>query len=74
MDIARAALARGKAAEARQALERHKRQFPTGQLVEERQALWVQALAAAGQGDEARNTAEQFKSDCEQGGGRALPH
>src|SRR6185369_14989622 len=56
-----AALARGAPAEAIAALEQHARRFPAGQLEEEREALWIQALAAAGEAASARERAERFR-------------
>jgi hypothetical protein len=56
-----AALARGAPAEAIAALERHARAFPRGQLEEEREALWIQALIAAGDVDQARSRADGFR-------------
>ena len=55
------ALARGAPAEAIAALERHAHTFPAGQLEEEREALWIQALVAAGDGAGARARAERFR-------------
>ena len=42
-------------------LEEHKRRFPRGQLEEEREALWVQALVARGNTDAARARAVEFR-------------
>jgi hypothetical protein len=55
------ALANGAPASAIAALEQHARRFPAGQLEEEREALWIQALAAAGAADEARARADRFR-------------
>jgi hypothetical protein len=55
------ALARGAPSAALASLEQHARRFPAGQLEEEREALWVQALAAAGRADQARSRAERFR-------------
>ena len=43
------------------ALSAHEAKFPQGQLVEERSALEVLALATAGRGDEARVKATAFR-------------
>lgn len=48
LDTARTALISQRATEALEALERHRRAFPTGTLAEQREALTVQALAASG--------------------------
>lgn len=61
LDVARVALARGDATEALTAVERHRREYPEGVLVEEREALAVKALVALGRRDEARARAEQFE-------------
>lgn len=61
IDQARTALGRSNAAGALEALQRHAAQFPHGQLVEERDALEVVALSAAGRGDEAKAKAEAFR-------------
>jgi outer membrane protein assembly factor BamD (BamD/ComL family) len=42
-------------------LERHARLHPTGQMEEEREALWVRALAAEGDGVDARARAAHFR-------------
>jgi len=60
VDTARGALARGRAAEAMVATERHAARFPNGALAEERDALAVQALALDGRIDEARLRAARF--------------
>jgi hypothetical protein len=44
-----------------QALDEHARRFPKGQLVEDREALRVQALCAAGQSEAARQAARAFE-------------
>lgn len=41
--------------------ERHRRLYPTGELLEEREVLVVEALAALGRRDEARQRAEAFR-------------
>ncbi|MHB8421006.1 MAG: tetratricopeptide repeat protein [Myxococcales bacterium] len=60
LEIARTALERGKPADGLAALDRHLREFPRGRLAEEREALRVQALAAAGDRDGALKAAESF--------------
>lgn len=61
VEMARAALSRGQAERALAALRRHARQFPSGELTEEREGLLVQALVGAQKYDQAREKAEQFK-------------
>jgi hypothetical protein len=61
LEIARTALARGDSASALDALGKHQAQFPKGQLSEEREALYVQALAMAGRMTEAKQRADRFK-------------
>jgi len=61
VEMARAALTRGQAERALAALRRHARQFPNGELTEEREGLLVQALVGAQRYDQAREKAEQFK-------------
>jgi hypothetical protein len=61
LDVARAALARGEAAEALAAVDRHSREYPDGVLVEEREALAIKALVALGRRDEARARAKRFE-------------
>ena len=53
LDVARSALARGEAAEALSAAERHRREYADGALVEEREAIAIKALVALGRKDEA---------------------
>jgi hypothetical protein len=53
LDVARAALARGEAAGALDAAERHRREYGDGALVEEREAIAIKALVALGRRDEA---------------------
>jgi len=62
LEIARAALARGRAPEALDALATHRARFADGQLSEERDALRVQALASAGRDAEARAAAAAFRA------------
>jgi hypothetical protein len=54
LDVARSALANGDPDRALAAVARHEKTYPNGTLVEEREALAVKALAAAGRGEEAR--------------------
>jgi len=61
VEMARAALSRGQAERALTTLRRHARQFPNGELTEEREGLLVQALVGAQKYDQAREKAEQFK-------------
>ncbi|MBK8170571.1 MAG: hypothetical protein IPK60_09530 [Sandaracinaceae bacterium] len=63
IDVARAALVHGHADGALQALERHRVQFPAGQLAEERDALRVQALARFGRVEQAHSAARQFHAN-----------
>jgi outer membrane protein assembly factor BamD (BamD/ComL family) len=60
LDEARSALLRGEAQQALDALERHRRTFPSPVLGEERDALQVQALVKAGRYAEARARGEAF--------------
>jgi hypothetical protein len=61
LETARAALARKDADAALAALGTHAAKFPQGQLVEERSALEVLALATAGRAEEARAKAAAFR-------------
>jgi outer membrane protein assembly factor BamD (BamD/ComL family) len=54
IDQARVALRRGLVDEAFLALERHEREFPDGQLVEEREVLFIEAELQKGRLDAAR--------------------
>jgi hypothetical protein len=60
VDLARAALAQGRHEPALSALATHRRRFPNGSLAEERDALVVEALAAAGRREEAAAAATEF--------------
>jgi hypothetical protein len=62
LDVAHSALANGNAASALDALSRHARGFPHGVYREEREALSVQALRAAGRTEEAARRAAAFKT------------
>jgi len=57
---ARAAHARGDQPEALRAVADHARRFPSGQLAEERESLWIKSLVAAGEPDAARARAAEF--------------
>ncbi len=61
LDVARSALARGEAAEALAATERHAHEYPDGALVEEREALAIKALVALGRMGEARTRAHSLE-------------
>lgn len=62
LDTARASLAKGDAAAALAATERHAREFPRGQMAEEREVLAIQSLAKLGRASEAETRAADFKS------------
>jgi hypothetical protein len=62
IDQARMALVRGSARDALVALDAHAREFPSGRMTEEREALGVHALAASGQTDQARARADAFRT------------
>jgi hypothetical protein len=64
LDGARAALTAGEPARALSMLSEHARRFPRPQLGEEREALTIQALAAAGRYDEARTRAVRFRASA----------
>jgi hypothetical protein len=61
IETARSAVSRGDGAAALEAVRTHGSEFPQGRLVEEREALAVQALMLSGRTDEARARAIQFK-------------
>jgi hypothetical protein len=61
IEQARMALARGSPGDALAALDAHARSFPAGRLAEEREALAIQALSAAGRADEAAARARSFR-------------
>ena len=61
LERARAALARPDAASASKALEEHAHRFPQGQLAEEREVLWIKALAISQRRQEARAKAALFR-------------
>ena len=60
LDVARAALARGRADEALDPLDRHVQRYPKGVLTEEREALAVNVLVTLGRYDEARERSARF--------------
>jgi hypothetical protein len=60
IEQARTALAREQGAAALAALERHARDFPEGELTEERESLQVQALVALSRFEQARKSAARF--------------
>jgi len=62
LDAARAALVAGDSETGLDRLGRHARQFPRGVLAEERAALTVDALVAAGRYDEAKRRADAFST------------
>jgi outer membrane protein assembly factor BamD (BamD/ComL family) len=57
---ARGALARNDADHALAAVERHRRLWPKGELVQEREVLAIQALSLAGATSRARARADRF--------------
>ena len=61
LDRARAALGAGQYDEAERALDLHAATFSSGLLAEEREALAVRTLAAAGRGNDARERAARFQ-------------
>jgi hypothetical protein len=60
LDVARAALSRGEAANAIAAAERHATEFPDGELTEEREAILIRALVQSGSVESARARARRF--------------
>jgi hypothetical protein len=61
LDEAQHAVSQGHSAAAFAALERHVAEFPRGRMSEEREAIWIRALAGAGRIDEARERAARFR-------------
>lgn len=61
IDAARAALARGRPADALSATARHAERWPRGHLAEEREVIAIQALAGLGRRVEAERRATAFK-------------
>lgn len=62
LDVARAALGRGRPEACLAGLQAHQRKFGDGAFTEERESLWIQALAAAGRHTEASARAERFRT------------
>jgi len=62
LDIARGAFASGDAEGALTAIQRHARDFPRGELTEEREALAVKSLVMAGRYDAARARGARFRA------------
>ncbi|MBL8918797.1 MAG: hypothetical protein JNJ54_08070 [Myxococcaceae bacterium] len=60
LEVARAALAKGDTVHALEALERHQREHAQGRLREEREALFIEGLRAAGRDQEAEARREKF--------------
>lgn len=60
LEVARAAMAKGELPATFIALEKHQREFANGRLAEEREALFIQALHAAGREAEAASRTERF--------------
>ncbi len=60
VEQASSAMLRSNYAAALSAVQTHARRFPHGTLSEERDSLWVRALAGLGRGDEARARAADF--------------
>lgn len=61
LDAARVSLASGEANEAVRLAERHRRDFPAGALVEEREAIATKALVEAHRYDEAKSRGAAFE-------------
>jgi hypothetical protein len=62
IDMARTAVGRGQGDAALEALQRHAREFPRGQLAEDREWLAIQALLLTGRTDAAKQRAERFRA------------
>lgn len=60
LEVARAAMAKGDLPATFTALEKHQRDFANGRLAEEREALFIKALHAAGREVEAASRTERF--------------
>lgn len=60
LEVARAAMAKGDLPATFTALEKHQHDFGNGRLAEEREALFIQALHAAGREAEAATRTERF--------------
>jgi hypothetical protein len=61
LEQARIDLLRGSGARALQTLATHQRRFPAGRMLEQREALTIQALVLAGRRNEAHLRAERFR-------------
>lgn len=61
LDVARSALGRGDAANTLVATAEHERKFPQGALIEEREALAIQALALQGRRTDAQARGDRFR-------------
>jgi hypothetical protein len=61
LDVARTAIGRGDGAHALEAASRHQREFPRGQMAEEREALAIQALVRLERRSEAEARAARFR-------------
>ncbi len=61
LEIARTAIGRGEHVHALEALAAHEREFPRSRVAEEREVLFVRALAGSGRRDEARRRAARFR-------------
>jgi hypothetical protein len=62
LDVARAAIARGRPEDAIAAAKEHARKWPRGYLEEEREVILIQALAAIGKHQEAEARATRFRN------------
>ncbi|HMI87822.1 MAG TPA: hypothetical protein VK550_27255 [Polyangiaceae bacterium] len=60
LDVARAALSRGRADDALAPLDRHSQRYPKGILAEEREALAINVLVTLGRYEEARDRSARF--------------
>lgn len=60
LEVARSALAQGRAAEALEAAQTHATRFPRGRLSEEREAISIEALRRLGRTDEAETRVRAF--------------
>jgi hypothetical protein len=54
IDVAHSAMAHGRPLDAIAAAKRHEKKWPKGFLVEEREVVWIQALVATGEYDQAK--------------------
>jgi len=62
--MAGTALGRGDALSALGAVDTHAREFPKGQLAEEREVIAIQTLASAGRSADASKRASAFHAAC----------